>query len=247
MVTITGLTAARMLVIEGMSIVSGTVTGNNLILTRHNGQTVNAGNVRGTQGIQGVPGDISVSPAYGALSGNYPAPSLADSAVTGSKVHDGLKDSEQTQASLRSLGWGHKQAAAGDHQHAKLEDEGWKNFNAEEGAPPFGSAMNTVSRAQWRKVGSLVMVRISKEMSSAIDWNHKPGGNFDNRYVMGPGSVPDQATPDLDPVIGNARISDSPNTFLLNPNGSIVWSGGFPRSYSNNAMAHANFIFFTNK
>lgn len=34
----------------------GAVTGDNLILTRHDGSTVNAGNVRGPQGIQGVQG-----------------------------------------------------------------------------------------------------------------------------------------------------------------------------------------------
>lgn len=52
---ITGLTATRMLAIEASSVVSGAVVGNNLILTKHDGSTINAGNVRGAQG---VPGDV---------------------------------------------------------------------------------------------------------------------------------------------------------------------------------------------
>lgn len=56
MATVTGLTAARMAAIEAASITSGTVQGDNLILTRQNGTTINAGNVRGLQGPQGPPG-----------------------------------------------------------------------------------------------------------------------------------------------------------------------------------------------
>lgn len=50
MATVTGFTASRMLAIEDASIVSGTVIGNNLVLTRHDGSTVDAGNVRGPAG-----------------------------------------------------------------------------------------------------------------------------------------------------------------------------------------------------
>lgn len=53
---ITGLTAARMLAIEAASVVSGAISGDNLILTKHDGSTVNAGNVRGPQGTQGIQG-----------------------------------------------------------------------------------------------------------------------------------------------------------------------------------------------
>lgn len=56
MTTVTGLTAERMIAIEGSSVIAGNVSGNDLILTKHNGQTMNAGNVRGPQGNQGVPG-----------------------------------------------------------------------------------------------------------------------------------------------------------------------------------------------
>lgn len=51
MTSITGLTAARMLAIEGASIVDGEVVGDDLILTKHDATTINAGNVRGGDGI----------------------------------------------------------------------------------------------------------------------------------------------------------------------------------------------------
>lgn len=54
--TIQGLNKARMLAIEAASIVSGAISGDNLILTKFSGATVNAGNVRGPQGIPGTPG-----------------------------------------------------------------------------------------------------------------------------------------------------------------------------------------------
>lgn len=53
MATVTGLTAARMLAIEANSVISGTIVGDNLILTKFNATTVNAGNVRGPTGATG--------------------------------------------------------------------------------------------------------------------------------------------------------------------------------------------------
>lgn len=61
MATVTGLTAARMLEIEAASVVDGDVVGDNLILTKHDGSTINAGSVRGPQGDPGPIGsDLSV-------------------------------------------------------------------------------------------------------------------------------------------------------------------------------------------
>jgi hypothetical protein len=57
MATITGLTAARMQAIEAASIVSGVVTGDDLILSKFNGDTINAGNVRGPIGPTGPDGN----------------------------------------------------------------------------------------------------------------------------------------------------------------------------------------------
>lgn len=56
MATITGLTAARMLEIEGASVVDGAVVGDDLILEKHDGSTINAGNVRGPEGPVGPSG-----------------------------------------------------------------------------------------------------------------------------------------------------------------------------------------------
>lgn len=54
MATVTGFTSGRMLAIEAGSVVSGAVSGDNLILTKHDGSTINAGNVRGPQGVTGA-------------------------------------------------------------------------------------------------------------------------------------------------------------------------------------------------
>lgn len=67
MATVTGLTAERMMEIEAASIVSGVVVGNNLILTKNDGTQINAGNVRGLQGIQGATGQVSTAALNAAL------------------------------------------------------------------------------------------------------------------------------------------------------------------------------------
>lgn len=59
--SITGYTAERMKAIEDSSIVSGQIVGDNLILTRFNQTTVNAGNVRGAVGPIGPAGDVNMS------------------------------------------------------------------------------------------------------------------------------------------------------------------------------------------
>lgn len=60
MASVTGLTAARMAEIEGASIVDAALSGDDLILTRHDASTVNVGSVRGPQGVAGD-SDITVS------------------------------------------------------------------------------------------------------------------------------------------------------------------------------------------
>lgn len=99
MATVTGLTAARMLLIEAASVVGGFIQNDDLILTQFDGTQINAGNVRGPQGIQGPPGSIEVSPAGGDLAGNFPNPvigaakvlssHLANLAVTAGKIANG--------------------------------------------------------------------------------------------------------------------------------------------------------------
>jgi hypothetical protein len=65
MATVTGLTAARMLEIEAACIVQGAVVLDNLILTKHDGSQINAGNVRGPQGTQGLVGPQGATGATG--------------------------------------------------------------------------------------------------------------------------------------------------------------------------------------
>jgi len=60
MATVTGYTAERMKEIEDSAVIGGMVQGNNLILVTHDGSTIDAGNVRGPQGIQGIPGVQSI-------------------------------------------------------------------------------------------------------------------------------------------------------------------------------------------
>jgi hypothetical protein len=56
--TVTGYTASRIQEIEDQAIIGGHITGDNLILERNNGGTVNAGNVRGPQGNVGPSGSV---------------------------------------------------------------------------------------------------------------------------------------------------------------------------------------------
>lgn len=67
--TVTGLTAARMAEIEAASIVDGEVVGDNLILTKHDSTTINAGNVRGPQGDPGDPGADGIGIPAGGSAG----------------------------------------------------------------------------------------------------------------------------------------------------------------------------------
>jgi hypothetical protein len=53
--TITGLTAAAMLAIKNGAMASAEVVGDNLIITKHDGTTINAGNVRGPTGPAAIP------------------------------------------------------------------------------------------------------------------------------------------------------------------------------------------------
>ena len=68
MATVNGLTAERMLQIEENSVVAGLVDVNgNLLLTKHGGAQINAGNVRGPQGPQGPIGPSGLPPYKGSL------------------------------------------------------------------------------------------------------------------------------------------------------------------------------------
>ena len=65
MATITGLTADRMLAIEGASVVDGEVVGTHLILTQHDGTTIDAGDVTGPPGPAGPSASVALIIALG--------------------------------------------------------------------------------------------------------------------------------------------------------------------------------------
>ena len=76
MATVTGFTAERMLQIENTTVVDGDVVGDNLILLQRDGTQINAGNVRGPQGIQGPPGTPGAVSAVNDQDGTVYAPRI---------------------------------------------------------------------------------------------------------------------------------------------------------------------------
>lgn len=68
MATVTGYTAARIQAIEDQAIVSGAVISGQLVLTRFNGATIQAGSVIGPTGPPGPTGDVSLTQLNTAVS-----------------------------------------------------------------------------------------------------------------------------------------------------------------------------------
>lgn len=69
MATVTGLTAERMLEIEGASVISGAIVNDHLILTKFDGTTIDAGALppgptgpQGPAGVASIPGEIKAWP-----------------------------------------------------------------------------------------------------------------------------------------------------------------------------------------
>ena len=70
MATVTVYTAERMKAIEDASIVSGAIVGNDLILTKFDETTINAGVVKGDKGdtgATGAPGEVSTADMNAAI------------------------------------------------------------------------------------------------------------------------------------------------------------------------------------
>lgn len=67
--TVTAFTAERSQQIEDQAIVDGEIVGDDLVLTKNNGTLVNAGNVRGPQGVPGPPGGLGEAPIDGPIYG----------------------------------------------------------------------------------------------------------------------------------------------------------------------------------
>jgi microcystin-dependent protein len=85
MATITGLTAERMQEIEDASIIDGEIVDGNLILTKHDGTTINAGPVIGPPGPTGPVGPASVGAVPGEVK-LWPGEALPDLASYGKWV-----------------------------------------------------------------------------------------------------------------------------------------------------------------
>lgn len=78
MATVRVFTYDRMLAIENNAIVDGDVVGDNLILTRYDSTTINAGNVRGATGPTGPAGDVSTASMNAAILAAIPVGVILD-------------------------------------------------------------------------------------------------------------------------------------------------------------------------
>ena len=100
MAEVTGLIATRMLAIEANSIVDGDIVGDNLVLKKHNGSTVVAGNVRGAPGVNGDPGGTGPP---GPLITGVISMFAGSTAPTGTLICNGAAVSRTTYAALYAV------------------------------------------------------------------------------------------------------------------------------------------------
>lgn len=119
MAAVTGLTAARMLAIEAASVVDGEVVGDDLILTKHDGSTVNAGNVRGPTDptdTAATPGTIVVRDASGNVKAADPVDDedVVTKNYLDAQVKDGVADISTARLRLTAT----DDASASSTQHA---------------------------------------------------------------------------------------------------------------------------------
>lgn len=98
MATVTGLTAARMLAIEAQSIVDGDIVGDDLILTRFDNGTINAGSVKGPPGDPGDPGEVSAEDLDDAIN-----PILFDVAALDGRVTTAESDIDVVESDIGTL------------------------------------------------------------------------------------------------------------------------------------------------
>lgn len=105
MPTVTGYTAEYMEEINDNTVVDGNIVGDNLILVTRGGTNIDAGNVRGPQGIQGLTGEVStveLNAAISALEAELTAAGAVSTAMIalGAIVTDRIADNAVTESKI---------------------------------------------------------------------------------------------------------------------------------------------------
>lgn len=165
MATVSSFTKERMLVVENTTVVDGTVVGNDLFLVTRAGTQINAGNVRGPQGIQGPVGEVSTAALNAAITaavdlvqaaGAVTTAMIAVSAITTNR----LADSAVTTAKLADGAVTNAKIADGTILNAKLADEtitGAKIVNGTIGNTEYADRSITGGKIAIGQVGNLEM------------------------------------------------------------------------------------------
>lgn len=119
MATVTGFTAARMLEIENASIVDGEVVGSDLILTRFDTSTINAGPVIGPTGVAGPTGPTGATGptgptgATGSTGPMGPAGPAGANSLIGPPININTAGTKRTGDADLQLSWNNVPVVAG--------------------------------------------------------------------------------------------------------------------------------------
>lgn len=233
MATITGLTADRMIEIEGASVISGAIVANHLILTKFDGTTIDAGLLPpGPQGPEGpagglIPGEIKL----------WPGGTLPDVGDYGKWV---WADGSVYAVSLYPIAAGH--IATQWRTFGGASDPGVLNFRVPDfrglvpaglDQMPGGARANRVTRAV-----SIVIAGKSGEEIHTINVSEMPahahtGTVADHRHVLGTAAAGS----------GNAGAAEDGRGgygFGNKETGGVVGGGGISLTNTGGGAAHEN-------